>query len=68
MYSLEKTNIAFFKQAVLSTNHRKPERQLLVKAAILFTVVALLNGSFRHTDLEITSANDSFEVELPGSS
>ena len=44
----------FFKQAVLSTNHRKPERQLLVKAAILFTVVALLNGSFRHTDPEIT--------------
>ena len=44
----------FFKQAVLSTNHRKQERQLLVKAAILFTVVALLNGSFRHTDPEIT--------------
>ena len=44
----------FLKKAVLSTNHRKPERQLLVKAAILFTVVALLNGSFRHTDPEIT--------------
>ena len=45
----------FFKQAVLSTNHCKPERQLLVKDAVRSTIKALMGGAFQHTDPVITT-------------
>lgn len=43
-----------FKTAVFATNHQKPEKQLLMKNAVLATMRALLNGSFFHTDLKIS--------------
>ena len=45
----------FFKKTVLCTNHRRPERQLLFKEAINFTIKAVLNDAFLHTDTKITS-------------
>ncbi|MCJ1463693.1 hypothetical protein MMC07_002302 [Pseudocyphellaria aurata] len=45
----------FFKETVFSTNHRKPERQLLMKEAINFTIKATLDGAFLHTDMKVTS-------------
>lgn len=44
----------FFKKTVFSTNHRKPERQLLLKETINFTIKAALNGAFLHTNRKIT--------------
>jgi hypothetical protein len=44
-----------FKSDVLTTNHRWPERQLLVKDAIRFTIQAILNNAFAESDPVLTS-------------
>lgn len=43
-----------FKIGVQSTNHYQPEKQLLLKEALLSTIRALMNGSFLHSDPMIT--------------
>ena len=55
----------YFKQAVLLMNHRKSERQLLVKDAVLFTIKALLNGAFLHTDLKISAQFTYLREQCP---
>ncbi len=45
----------FFKKAVLSSNHRKPVRQVLLKDQLMHTIKCLLNGSFLQTDLKISN-------------
>lgn len=55
----------FFKKAVVTTNHKKPEHQLLLKDAINFTVKAALNGAFLHTDMNITSQLYKLQQHCP---
>jgi hypothetical protein len=45
---------AVFKNNVLATNHRRPERQLLVKDAIRFTIRAILDNAFAKSDTTLS--------------
>lgn len=55
----------FFKKAVLTTNNRKPARQVLLKEVILQTVKNLLNGSFSHTDPELSTQICRLQTQCP---
>ena len=43
-----------FKEIILATNHWQPEKQLLIKESIFYTVKAIINESFLHTNMNIT--------------
>ena len=45
----------FFKRAVLSINHKKFEKQLLLKETIEFTIKAFIFDVFDHTNTSITA-------------
>jgi hypothetical protein len=45
----------FYKNAVLSTNHRRPKRQLLLRNAIRSMIKSIMKGAFHYTDMEITT-------------
>ena len=47
-----------FKEAVFAMNHWQPEKQLLIKESVLYTVKAIVNGSFFHIDMNITGQTE----------
>jgi hypothetical protein len=55
----------FFKQAVISTNHHKPERQILLKDAIRSTYKAILNDAFLYTDMEVSKQISRIKGSCP---
>jgi hypothetical protein len=55
----------FYKNAVLSTNHRRPERQLLLRDAVRSTIKSVMKGVFLHTDMEITTQIKKLREKCP---
>ena len=56
----------FFKQAVLTTNNRKSERQLLLKNAVRFIIKVLISETFVDVESKISSQLLRLQKECSG--